>query len=299
MTDVHSSLILPFVFDNLPVRGKLIRLSGLDENVPTLENARLPVRDALAELLAAAATLMSELKNPDLKQKANVTLQVQTADGPVPLMVAHCGHGGDIKGYARLNEAVDVPATFADMATAQSIFAVTVDYGMGSDPWQSFVQLDKTGVAHSMASYFNQSVQLDTVFQVHVGEVQGKLCCGAMFLQKLPHKNAEEHADDWVRMGHLLATLKDEEVLSGKLQPEEVLQRLFAEDEVRVFAAQPLDFKSLNTRAKMENALLTMGEEQVRQILEEHGGQFGMVCEFTGKEEIFRVEDVERIFLKN
>lgn len=302
MTETTAGLILPFVLDNVPIRGKLVRLNNLDSNVPTLANARGVIHTAVAELLAAAATLMSELKNPDVEKKANVTLQIQTADGPVPLLVAHCGASGDIKAYAKMTAEHAKVTSFKDLATAQSLFAVTVDYGPGDDPWQSFVQLGQSGVAPSMDAYFNQSVQQATYFRVHVGEVGGQLCCGALFLQQLPHQNeedAEALQDDWTRMSHLLDTIQPEEVLGDSLPPEALLQRVFAEDDVRIFSPQPLTFKAPDTRARMEQALLTMGEEQVKQMMEENGGQLGMMCEFTGREEVFTTEDIEALFVKN
>ena len=49
---MSANLLLPFAFHNLPVRGRLLRLSGLAQHVPALQEDS-PCSQTLAELLAA------------------------------------------------------------------------------------------------------------------------------------------------------------------------------------------------------------------------------------------------------
>ncbi len=59
------------------------------------------------------------------------------------------------------------------------------------------------------------------------------------FLQELPdQKNVQ---DDWERISMLANTITEEEILS--LPAHEILHRLFHEEQVKLFEAQPCQFK--------------------------------------------------------
>ena len=292
MTDIQSKpsgLIQPFVFDNMPIRGMVMRIENLYEHIPTLKDTQKFVQKSLVELLAASATLTA-----DLKHKSNVTLQIQSTSD-IPLMVAACDKGGNLRAFARIEDGADMDSlSYKTLVKDNTIFAVSVEQGekQNRHVYQSFVGLNETSVSSSVEQYFNDSVQLNTYFKVSVGEVDGKLCCGCIFLQALPQE--EHNMDDWRRLAIILSTMTDEEFLPGNISEEELLIRLFAEDKVRVYEQKDLNFANPKTRERMKMALKSLGEDQCKDLLKE--GPIVMTCEFTGGEESFNEQDIIGIF---
>jgi molecular chaperone Hsp33 len=79
----------------------------------------------------------------------------------------------------------------------------------------------------------------------------------------------ERDADGWARTEALASTVKAEELLS--LPVEELLVRLFHEETVRVFDAQPVTNNCPEDWEKVSNMLRTLGREDVYAALKEHG----------------------------
>lgn len=284
---LHGTL-LPFMLDNIPVRGKVLRLPNITEQIKALEHGEDQVARLLAELLAAAVVFTFDLKN-----KANVTLQVHNHGSHLPLLVAKCNYKGVLRAYAQKSGDVDgdTPAE-----NAESVFVVTVDYGSDSEGVQSIVPIKTGSIGQSVETYFEQSAQLPTYFRVFTGvDGQGRTSAGAVFLQAMPHKEPVSD-DDWRRMGIVLSTIRPAEILPGNLSEEDLLRRLFAEDTVRVFDHQPLAFTAQGSRKRMLDALASLGVEECRDILDESGGIITMTDEYSGAEETFTEGDIAEIF---
>lgn len=292
MTEIaskSSGLVQPFVFDNMPIRGMVLRIDNLYEHIPSLGQTPKFVEKSLVEMLAAASILKFDLKN-----KSNVTMQIQST-GDIPLMVAGCDKDGNLRAFARIEDGANLDAlSYKSLVKDNTVFAVSVEQGEDKNRhvYQSFVGLNETSVSSSVEQYFNDSVQLNTYFKVNVGEKDGKLCCGGIFLQALPE---EEHdMDDWRRMAIILSTMTDDEFLPGDISEKELLVRLFAEDKIRVYEEKPLHFSTPKTRERMKTALKNLGQDQCKDLLKE--GPIVMTCEFTGSEESFTESDIVGIF---
>lgn len=286
--------LLPFMFENIPVRGKILHLRQLEKYVPSITPGQTQpfINKSLTELLAAAAMM-----NSDLKNKADVTLQIQTT-GAVAALVATAGKDNSLKAYAKLTgTTAPNTLTYQNMRTNNSLFAVTVNYGGHNRQYQSFVGLDTVSVGSSIETYFKDSFQKPTYFKVLVEEKDGHVNCAALFLQMLPDATPEHYQDDWHRLGLLIGTLSKEEALDAGLHKEDILLRLFAEDSLRVFQRQPLHLVLHNTRQRMEAALKQLGVAACKNLLNE--GPIEMTCEFSGQKFTFDAVDVATLFGKD
>jgi len=283
-----SGRLVPFMFDNIPVRGLALRLDDLSNYIPSLDTHNLVIGKSLSEMLAASATLAS-----DLKEAQDITLQIHSKSD-VPLLVAQCSQDGSLRAFAEYEEDIS-EVTFKDIADQNALFAVTVKNDKkGKDVYQSFVHLDSKSVSSSIESYFNDSVQLPSYFRVYTDIVDGKMACGAIFLQQMPGE--ENDGDDWARIGMLINTIKAEEILPGKIKIEELLFRLFSEqDQVRSFPSRPLTFTNKDIRERMKSALKSLGVATCKEIIKEDE-IITLTDEFTGQEHSFTASDLKKIF---
>jgi molecular chaperone Hsp33 len=113
-----------------------------------------------------------------------------------------------------------------------------------------------------------------------------------LLLQELPTQSNDKA--DWERIEILASTVSEQELL--ELDCEDLLHRLFNEEKVRLFDAEPVEFDCSCSRLKIENALRMMGKEELEGVLHERG-QIEVNCEFCNKHYQFDRIDVEQLLL--
>ncbi|HLF23354.1 MAG TPA: Hsp33 family molecular chaperone HslO, partial [Burkholderiales bacterium] len=110
--------------------------------------------------------------------------------------------------------------------------------------------------------------------------------------QKLPDTQLED-VDAWDRAVHLGSTLTRLELLS--LPVPDILRRLYHEEDIRLFARQPMSFRCSCSRERVEAVLRMLGQDEVESILNERGN-VDVNCEFCGAHYEFDVVDAAQLF---
>jgi molecular chaperone Hsp33 len=299
-----------FVFDGLPVRGILVRLSEgwrevlarrADASVPWPE----PVRHLLGEM-AAAGVLM----HANIKFAGDLILQV-FGDGPVKLAVAEIRADLSFRVTATVRGAVAEDAGLAEMLNTQgggrcAITLAPVERRAGQQPYQGVVPLhgDAREPLHAIAPvlehYMLQSEQLDTRLVLAADD---EVAAG-LLLQRLPPAGAAVDEtrigrdEDFNRVAMLGATLTREELL--RLEPDAVLRRLFWEEKLTRFAplvgAAAPRFACTCSRAKVGAMLRSLGRAEIDGIVREQS-QVEVGCEFCGLRYRFDPVDVGELFV--
>jgi molecular chaperone Hsp33 len=115
-----------------------------------------------------------------------------------------------------------------------------------------------------------------------------------MLLQKLPEQTEDDDdADAWSRATHLAATLQDDELM--RLPTEELLHRLYHEEDVRLFEAQPVAFQCSCSRDTVAQMLRMLGPEEVEAALSERP-VIEVHCEFCNHRYEFDPVDAAQLF---
>jgi molecular chaperone Hsp33 len=252
-----QNVLLPFQFHELPVRGRLLRLAGLADHVASLRGEPTACTQTLAELIAAAALLAH-----DTKHQLSVGLQIQHPELGV-LLFAQClageGKAAGLRAYA--NEAAQGTPFASLISQPGGLFAVTLENPASEDAqrYQSFVALNEPTAAACLANYFSASVQTPT----HLVVMAEGNKAGALMLQTLPNETLDE--DDWQRLGMLLGTVKPEELLAEDT-PEDLLAKLFAEDDVSTFEPETPHFAHDDPRGRMLAALASLPPAELAEL---------------------------------
>ena len=255
-----SDQIQRFLFDQTNVRGEIVTLEQAYQEV--LDRHAYPdaVNALLGELLAAVALLTDTVK-------LDGTLSIEVrGQGVLSLLMAESNPGGELRAIARVAEDAALPqetASFRELVGDGQI-VITLDPKEGNR-YQGIVALDHDELAGCLEAYFSQSEQLPTRLWL---AADGKRA-GGLLLQRLPNESQNQDVDAWERSTHLAATIKRDELLG--LEQREVLYRLYHEETVRVFEPKALRFGCTCSRERMANALLTLGADEVRDILAEQG----------------------------
>ncbi|MDR5899586.1 Hsp33 family molecular chaperone HslO [Halomonas vilamensis] len=250
-----------FLFDQTNVRGEIVTLERAYQEV--LERHAYPpaVNALLGELLAAVALLTDTVK-------LDGTLSIEVrGQGALSLLMAESNPGGELRAIARLTEETALPneaATFGELVGDGQI-VITLD-PKGGHRYQGIVALDHDTLAGCLEAYFGQSEQLPTRLWLAADGQRA----GGLLLQRLPHEAQNQDVDAWARSVQLADTIKREELLG--LEQREVLYRLYHEETVRVFEPKALYFGCTCSRERMAKGLLTLGADELRDIVAEQGG---------------------------
>ena len=309
-----------FLFDGLPVRGMLVRLTEswqevLRRRAAHGQDPQYPpeVRRLLGEMTAAATLMQS-----NIKFNGALILQI-FGDGPVKLAVVEVQPDLSFRATAKVVGEVPAGATLSQMVNVhtQGRCAVTLDPKdrlPGQQPYQGIISLwDDQGApierfSDVLAHYMLQSEQLDTTLVLAAND---QLAAG-LLIQRLPvlgegnisarSTQADEDQigrnEDYARIAILAASLKESELL--ELDGPTVLRRLFWEENRVEF--EPLvgerapRFACKCSRDRVQRMIHGLGPEEARDIVREQG-QIEVACDFCGVAYRFDAIDTEQIFV--
>lgn len=268
-----------FVFENLGVRGELVRLDASWQAV--LERHTYPetVRGQLGQALAATVLLSATIKF-----EGALILQAQ-ADGPLHTLVAQATHQRTLRGLARWHE--DAPPTGSQLAEiyGQGRLVLTLQ-NQGAEPYQGIVGLEGANLAEAIQTYFTRSEQLPTRLWL---AADGERAAG-LFLQEIPGQQGER--EDWERLSLLAATVTERELLH--LPGEQLLYRLFNEEQVLLFEPEPVSFRCACSRERIEAVLRGMEREELEETLRQEG-RVEVACEFCNRRYHFDAVDMRAL----
>ncbi len=174
---------------------------------------------------------------------------------------------------------------FEDLA-GDGALAITIEPRSGDQTYQGVVELSGAGMAASAETYFAQSEQLPTVIRLAAtpvytpGEPTPRWLAGGIMLQATP-EGRRDNDDDWERLSLFLDTVEPIELVDTALKGEDLLWRLFNEDEVRVHTFEPLAFRCDCDAGRIKGVLEAYSEED-RQGLADPDGVIRARCEFCG-----------------
>ena len=158
MTDLPDNTVMPFEIKPLGVRGRIVRLGGVVDDILHKHDYPAPVSALLAEAVALTAML-----GASLKFDGKFILQTNS-DGPVDLLVADFSSPGGIRGYARFDAGavarLKTPTPQALLGKGH--LAMTIDQGQGMERYQGIVTLGGVTLTEAALGYFQQSEQIPT-----------------------------------------------------------------------------------------------------------------------------------------
>ncbi|MDR1064516.1 MAG: Hsp33 family molecular chaperone HslO [Azoarcus sp.] len=277
-----ASFVQCFLLENLDIRGSVVRLADVWQAL--LHNRAYPgvVARLLGEMAAVSAVIAGNLKQP-----GRLTFQIQ-GRGPVSLLAVDCTESLNLRGYARAEPEVDNVGADLLSLVGDGRLQLSLETEGLAQPYQSFVPLAGVSIADVFTRYLEQSEQQPAGLWL----VCDKTASAALFLQKLPGADARD-ADGWTRITTLAGTVKPGELLV--LTPAALLHRLFAEEDVRLYAARAVTHHWPPEPEKVAAVLRAVGEKEIRAVLAE-SGELVIRDELSDHTYRFGSKDIDAIF---
>jgi molecular chaperone Hsp33 len=280
-----NDLMHRFQLEHAGVRGAFVRLERSWQDLRSNGDYDGALGTLLGQAVAASALFTS-----GIKFDGRLSVQLQ-GSGSLRLLFAECTHDGCVRGIARRDETM--PDTRVRLEPDAHL-AITIENSITETRYQGMVPLEGGDLASAFEHYFERSEQLPT--RIVLAEAGGR--CGGLMLQKVAREGGGGAADEdgWNRVGHLLATMNERELL--ELPPEVLLLRLFHEEDVRLQPAQPLAFACTCSRERVEAMLHSLGRHENEETLREQGS-VEVHCEFCNRRYVFDADDIGTLFGPN
>jgi len=278
-----SDNLYRFLFQQKNVRGELVQLGNSLDQMLLHHNYPQPVKQLLAELVAATSLLTATLKF-----EGDIAVQLQ-GDGPIRFAAVNGTNLQQFRAVVRMQAEVS-GSSFRELI-GEGYMLVTITPKQG-ERYQGIIPLTGDSLTSTLEAYFAQSEQLPTRLYLFT-DLQPEHCRAAGFmLQVLPvdQQKAKADFDDLVVLSD---TLTAREVFD--LPAEQLLYRLFHQETVELFPAQPVSFVCGCSREKCGAAIISLGAEAIQEHIDE--GKLDISCEYCNKTYHFNPEEL-KAFLK-
>lgn len=299
--------VLPFQLDASDIRGRVVRLDGVLDKILSQHDYPNEI-----EALVAEMALLTAMIGQTMKLRWKLSLQVR-GDGPARLIAtdyyapASEGEPGRIRAYASYDASRLMPRVDPFSQIGKGYFAILIDQGQGNVPYQGITPISGGSLSACAETYFAQSEQLPSRFVTSFGKSQTPGSeegwrAGGVMLQKMPKASpfvaqSEEGDDsgllrasdilddddfeDWNRANILLDTVEEMELVGPRVQPTELLVRLFHEDKPRVFDPQSVEFGCQCSEERVRESLSIYSSKDIAHMTTEEG-LVTADCQFCG-----------------
>jgi molecular chaperone Hsp33 len=227
-----------------------------------------------------------------LKFDGSLIMQIQ-GRGPLKLAVAECTSQRNLRAIANWHN--DISQGTLQQLVGKGSLAITIEPKQGRR-YQGIVDVSAGDLSKAIEDYMHRSQQLETKMWLTVDDNQAS----GMLLQKLPeaedsHESIllEEDADTWNRVTTLADTVHTDEL--ANLPFAELLRRLFYEEDVRLYEAEPVSFRCSCSIDRVRNTLRMLGYEEITSLFEQRQ-TISVNCEFCNHLYEFDRVDIEELF---
>ncbi len=285
--------VLAFTIAEHNARGRVVRLGPVLDDVLSAHAYPVAIRQLLAEALTLTALLGSLLKDDG----SQLTIQAQSEDGVVELLV--CDYrSGELRGYVRHDG--ERLAALEGMPSLSALFgkgylAITFDVGSTGQRYQGIVPLEGENLAEACESYFAQSEQVPTKIRLAVRAGRTSTIAGGLLVQHLA--DGEEGRErlhvrmdhpEWQHVAIMAESVRDDELVDNGLGLEDIVWRLFHDDgEIRI---EPKGLLTKGCRCNQDHyvSVLSRFPEVELSEMRDSDGIISVDCAFCSK--IFTIE---------
>lgn len=253
------------------------------------------VTAAFGRLLTITAIMATEMKG----SKDKLTVQLK-GNGPIGVMIATANNKPIVKGYAT-NPVVEMPLNEdgkLDVGGAvghEGFINVVKDIGL-KDPYIGISPLVSGEIAEDFANYFVNSEQRDSAVALGVlVDKNGVRASGGYLINPMP--DATEADISTVEQSIFKAGAMSK-MLDQNLSLEEIAKKITGDENVEIIEDDIVpEFKCDCSKEHMQDALMTIGKEELQDMIEKEG-KAELVCHFCNKKYQFNKQELEEI-LKN
>lgn len=277
------------------VRAYAITSTNLVEETRRRQDTWATASAAIGRTVSITAMMGAMLKGED-----SLTVKVE-GNGPIGAIIADANAKGEVRGYVT-NPHVDFDLNDRgklDVSRAvgtEGNLSVVKDLGL-KDYFTGQVPIVSGEISEDFTYYYANSEQIPSAVGagVLVNPDHTILAAGGFIVQVMPGADEEviERLEEQIQSFPPIST----SVREGK-SPEEVLQRLFVDEEVIFHELMPVVFKCKCSRERIARAIKGLGNEEMESMInEDHGAE--ATCHFCNETYQFTEAELKSFIREN
>ncbi|MEM7241666.1 MAG: Hsp33 family molecular chaperone HslO [Pseudomonadota bacterium] len=295
-----DELVLPFQLPVSNIRGRFARLDASLAEMLAQHDYPAEVKGLLAE-----AAMITALIGQTIGLRWKLSLQIR-GDGPIRIIATDyfAPHEDGAPARMRAFASVDYDRLDSAQGTAfekigKGMFAVLIDQGNKTEPYQGITPLTGGSLARCAETYFAQSEQLPTRFEIVTGQSQTQDTqgwrAGGIMIQHMPDASPlradateedqkpkfDQNDEDWQRVNILLDTVEETELIGPHLPMPNLLYRLFHEEEPQITDAQAVQFGCTCSEDKVRQTMSIYSQKDISKMIAANG-MVTADCQFCG-----------------
>jgi molecular chaperone Hsp33 len=227
-------------------------------------------------------------------EKDKLTIQIK-GDGPLGGIVVVSDSSSNVRGYVN-NPNVDLPLNDRgklDIRTAVGFGYINVIKDMGlKEPYIGFADLVSGEIADDLTYYFATSEQVPSTVALGVlVDANGVRSAGGFIIQLMPGTD-EETVEKLEK--RLIGFPPISKLLAQGTTPEQIIEMLLEDMAPKIIEKVPCKFECNCSRARMERNLISIGKNDLLEILEDGKGA-ELECHFCNTKYNFSHQDMEKL----
>jgi len=281
---MNQDVLVRYLFTHRDVRGEIATVSESLQQMLQNHDYPYPVKQLLAELVVATSLLTATLK-----LDGDIAVQLQ-GDGPVRFAAVNGTAEQEFRGVVRLQ--AEIGATgFRDLI-GDGYMLVTITPKQG-ERYQGVIPLTGNSLTETLEAYFAQSEQLPTRLYLFTDISESQSRAAGLLLQVLP-VDPEKAKQDFSDLVIVTDTITADELLN--LPAEQMLHRLYHDEEVELFPTQPIRFVCGCSREKCESAIISLGKTAIEEHIAE--GKLEITCDYCNSTFRFDSDELSTLLTK-
>lgn len=231
-----------------------------------------------------------------LKGENKLTIKVE-GGGPLGAILVDANAKGEVRGY------VANPQTHFDLNqhgkldVARAVgkdgsLTIVKDLGM-KEHFTGQVPIVSGELGEDFTYYLVSSEQIPSSVGVGVlvNPDNSILASGGFVIQLMPGTDNQTISDIENRLGKIEPISK---MIERGLTPEEILNEVLGEGNVKILEKMPVAFKCQCSRERIASAIISLGNEEIQSMIDEDGGAEAQ-CHFCNELYQFSKEDLEEL----
>lgn len=290
---MENDKIISCLTHNGKVNVRCIKSTNIVEEARKKHDLSPTATAALGRLLTITSLLGKEMKG----ETGTITTQVK-GNGPIGSMTAVSDNKGNVKGYVS-NPYVDVPLNpengklnVGEAVGNQGMIYIIKDIGL-KEPYVGMTPIVSGEIAEDFTNYFAKSEQTPTVVALGVlVDKNGVRAAGGYLITLMPDATEE----DIVKIENALKSADSiSKMLDDGKELIEIAEIVTGEENLMYFEDDNIpQYKCNCSKEKMERNLITIGKDEINDIIEKDG-KAELVCHFCNKKYDFSEDDLRKL----
>ena len=231
-----------------------------------------------------------------LKGEEKLTIKIE-GGGPIGVILVDSNAKGEVRGY------VTNPQTHVDLneqgkldvrgvVGTNGMLTVVKDIGL-RDYFTGQTPIVSGEIGDDFTYYLVTSEQVPSSVGVGVlvNPDNSIKAAGGFILQLMPGTDEETIIAIEERLKNLTPISK---MIEAGMTPEDILEELLGQGNVKILEKMPVSFVCQCSKERIENALISLGKEEIRSIIDTEG-QAEANCHFCNKNYHFSKEELEQL----